>query len=381
LVSLLLVNCGADNKKAEELAKEFATFQDTLKQKAKTINSRETYKAFMDEKTKLAEDLLKKVETAGKHDTVTLIHGRLLHELKKNDEALAKFNALIDKKADNANDAKFGKVLVLMQTRKDDEALTLFKEIKDLVKKDDNYYEVLTNFAYGAKDPDLRAAYGNEFIQFASGKEEYARFIGYMYENLADIEKEKGNTDKAAEILEKAISETKDPNGKRSLESALKQLKLINTAAPEIEAEQWDNSEALTLAKLKGKAVIIDFWAPWCGPCRKVIPTLAKSYNELKEQGLVVIGFTKIYGRYSDDTQNKGQVDRDEESTLIKDYVKRKEIPYPIAIADKGTSFDAYGVTGIPTMVMIDKEGNIRDIVVGAGDESKLEAKIKNLLK
>ena len=86
--------------------------------------------------------------------------------------------------------------------------------------------------------------------------------------------------------------------------------------------------------------MIIDFWAPWCPPCRKVIPTLAKDFNELKDKGLVVIGFTKLYGSYRDETQNKGKVEADEEKALIRGFVERNGLKYPIAIAANGEAFD-----------------------------------------
>jgi thiol-disulfide isomerase/thioredoxin len=132
---------------------------------------------------------------------------------------------------------------------------------------------------------------------------------------------------------------------------------------------------------LKGKAVIIDFWATWCAPCRKVIPTLAKMYEQLKSKGLVVIGFTKIYGTYTDEMQQGKKVTPEEEKKLVKEFVDRNKITYPVAVANGKEAFDAYGVSGIPTMVFIDKNGKIKEITVGAGDESILETKIKDLLK
>jgi hypothetical protein len=93
-----------------------------------------------------------------------------------------------------------------------------------------------------------------------------------------------------------------------------------------------------------------------------------------------VIGFTKLYGSYRDDTQNKGKVEADEERALIQGFVERWKLTYPVAISDKGEDFVDYGVSGIPTTVFIDKAGNVYDIKVGSGDESEISAKIKKLL-
>jgi len=373
----------ADETNTDQLTVEYETLQKNLEEKMKTIRTRDAYNKFMDERKQKLEALLKKVEGAEADDPIVLLNGKILLDIGKYDAALEKFEALIKKESSTsiASEAAFGKVMILLKKNKGDEALTLFSQIEDKIKKDTNYLQVIYEFGFSAKDVNQRVSYSKKFIEAAGDAEEFAPFKGHIYENLAAIEKEKGNLKKAIEILEKAVGQMKSPRVKKSLASSLKQMKMLTNPAPEIKAAHWVNSEALTLADLKGKAVIIDFWATWCGPCLKVMPSLIKSYNQHKDKGLVVIGFTRIYGSYSDDIQSKGRVSADEERSLIKEFIERHKITYPIAIADGGTIFDAYNISFIPTMILIDKNGNIHDIELGAGDERKLEAKINDLLK
>ncbi len=367
---------------SENLTTEYEALLKTLEDKAKNIRSREEYKKFLEERNTNLEAILKKVETAGPNDAMVLLNGKVLIDLKKYDEAMQKFEVLIKKNSSLIAEAKFGKVWILIQQDKVEEALILFEGIKSKIKKDTIYYRVIFEFAFSAKDVNKRMNFSQEFIQGVGDSPEYETLKGYQYENMAIIEKDRGNIQKATEILKAGIAQLKAEDTKKSLESTLQQLKLVNSTAPEISAEHWLNSKELKLANLKGKAVVIDFWATWCGPCRRVIPTLVKMYDQLKNKGLVVIGFTKIYGTYTDDIQAQGKkVTVDEERTLVKGFVDRFKITYPVAIANGKEAFDAYGVSGIPTMVLIDKNGNIRDITVGAGDESQLEAKINELLK
>ncbi|UCH95145.1 MAG: redoxin domain-containing protein [Candidatus Aminicenantes bacterium] len=365
----------------DSLQAEYEAMNKNFEEKMKTIRTRDAYRKLVDEYKKGLQDILKKLEKVTPTDESELLKGRLLFDLNRSDEAAKIFERLVREKSPLANPAKFEIVKLLLKKNSYDEALSLFRQVENIVEKDKNYYWVLFQFAFSAKENKDREEYSYKFVRAVGNAKEFENFKAMAYGNLARLEKEKGNIKKGIEILEKALGELTSKRATAELKALLEQMKMLGAPAPEIDAETWVNSSALKLSDLKGKAVVIDFWATWCRPCHIVIPVLTKNYNQYKDKGLVVIGFTRLYSNYSDDQGGKGRVSPGEERKLIAGFVKRHKITYPIAIADKGVIFDTYNITGLPTMVLIDKEGNVQDVEVGGGDEEYLEKKIKSLLE
>ena len=120
----------------------------------------------------------------------------------------------------------------------------------------------------------------------------------------------------------------------------------------------------ITLSDLKGKVVILDFWATWCPPCKAAIPKLIELYNKYQNQGVVVIGIAL-----------------DEKDKVIK-LVKEMGINYPVLFDDKETSKN-YEIQSIPTLFVIDQKGKQVHKEIGFSEEGfkTIEEKVNELLK
>ncbi|MDF1667381.1 MAG: TlpA disulfide reductase family protein [Planctomycetota bacterium] len=160
-----------------------------------------------------------------------------------------------------------------------------------------------------------------------------------------------------------------------------KRDELKGKAAPEVNADEvLDSKTKITLASLKGKVVIIDFWATWCGPCRKVIPHLVELKKKHGDAGLEILGVTRFYkSGYVPGEGSKRNLDPDAEREVNRKCAKALGINYPILFSARKT-FTDYMVSGIPQLVLIDRAGKVRHIQVGAGDHTKLDALIAKCL-
>jgi thiol-disulfide isomerase/thioredoxin len=135
-------------------------------------------------------------------------------------------------------------------------------------------------------------------------------------------------------------------------------------AVPELKLNEWIDQQPVTLADLRGRVVLLDFWATWCGPCRVTIPKLNALHRKYKDRGLVIIGLTEYYGHGGGRSLTPA-----EELEFLRRFKREHQMAYGVAVADHEDNGNNYGVASIPTAVLLDRRGRLRFITVTASDE------------
>lgn len=162
----------------------------------------------------------------------------------------------------------------------------------------------------------------------------------------------------------------------KGLRGLLSAAWLVSLALPSIALEPGDPVPPLVetatatpvdiLPEYKGKVLYIDFWASWCGPCRKSLPALNELYEDLQDQGFEVLA-----------------VNLDESAADMERFLERYPVDYRIVPDPKGVNPERYGIPGLPSAYIVDRQGVVQGLHVGfkKNDKERLRVALEQLLQ
>ena len=142
----------------------------------------------------------------------------------------------------------------------------------------------------------------------------------------------------------------------------IKEKEGATAAAPDFTLQDISGKK-VRLADLKGRVVMLEFWATWCPPCRAEIPAVERLHREYGDKGLTVLAITLDEGGWDE----------------VKAFIAESKISYTVLKGTEDVSAE-YKIRLIPATFLIDKEGNIRKQYMGGGSNEALEQEIKALL-
>ncbi len=205
-----------------------------------------------------------------------------------------------------------------------------------------------------------------------------ATAIGAAIEVHAHVLAARGGRTQAVGYLRRELAAFVSTGLADRIQKNINLLALVGTPAPPLDEASWLGPKPARLAALRGHAVLLFFWAHWCPDCKVEATVLAQIARAYGPKGLVLIGPTKLYGYAA-----QGEPATPAEETRYIDAIRRQfysslsDMAVPVSAA----SFQAYGASTTPTLVLLDGNGIVRFYHPGAVSEAELAGRIEALPK
>lgn len=147
------------------------------------------------------------------------------------------------------------------------------------------------------------------------------------------------------------------------------QVALLGQMAPEISIQTWISGGPVALEGLRGRAVLLEFWATWCKPCQEMFPSLNLLHREQVGHGLEIVALTRHYLAYRGTPEAV-----EEELNLIRTTIGQHGVQFHVGVSEDERLQTIYGANGLPTAVLVDRHGIVRYAGPGGEDETFKEA-------
>jgi thiol-disulfide isomerase/thioredoxin len=198
--------------------------------------------------------------------------------------------------------------------------------------------------------------------------------LGAAYEVLAQALAEKGEHAQAVTLLRSALARYGNTSIAARLQKNLNLLALVGKPAPPLQEAQYLGPKPPTLASLKGSPVLLFFWAHWCVDCKAEVPVIARLKQEFAPEGLVVIGPTQLYGYAAQGNDASPDQERAYiEAVRERYYASLQDMPVPLS----RQNFNAYGASTTPTLVVVNRAGQVSMYHPGALSYDELRGAVQ----
>jgi thiol-disulfide isomerase/thioredoxin len=201
--------------------------------------------------------------------------------------------------------------------------------------------------------------------------------LGASIEVHAQVLAARGTRGEAIVFLRQELAAYRNTSIATRIQKNINLLSLEGKPAPPLDVAQWLGPKPLPLGQLKGRPVLLFFWAHWCGDCKAEVPELARLVAQYQSKGLVLIGPTQHYGYAA----AGGDATREDETRYI-DTVRNQ---YYAALTGMSVplsegNFQRFGASTTPTLVLVDRQGIVRLYHPGAMPYSELASKLAEVV-